>query len=112
VIWLFFEIVLRSASSIESSRRDLSNDETEDRYILKNNQNTYCPVSFTLKTGIAFLKTGVLFLLCVCLSLPRINRRASRTDHFLREIYHFENSVFGALLTSMLRYQESRDVDL
>ena len=49
---------------MESSRRDLSNDMAEHRSILKNNQNTYCPCfSFTPKAGIAFPKTGVLFLL-------------------------------------------------
>ena len=38
---LFFDIDLCSATSIESSRRDLLNDMTEHRPILKNNQNTY-----------------------------------------------------------------------
>jgi len=49
---------------MESSRRDLSNDMAEHKSILKNNQTTLCPrFSVTPKTGIAFPKTGVLFLL-------------------------------------------------
>jgi len=34
---------MRSATSMESSRRDLSNDVAEHRHTLKNNQNTYYP---------------------------------------------------------------------
>ena len=41
-----------SATSMESSRRDLLNDMAEHRSILKNNQNTYYPgFSFTPETG-------------------------------------------------------------
>jgi len=40
---LFFKIDLCSATSMESSRRDLLNDVTEHRSILKNNQNTFYP---------------------------------------------------------------------
>jgi len=49
---------------MESSRRDLSNDMTEHKPSLKNNQNTYYPrFGFTPKTGMVFPNTGVLFLL-------------------------------------------------
>jgi len=41
LFWLFFKIDLWSATSMESSRRDLSNDMAELRPILKNNQNKY-----------------------------------------------------------------------
>jgi len=41
VLWSFFNIDLCSATSIESSRRDLLNDMAEHRPILKNNQNTH-----------------------------------------------------------------------
>jgi len=44
VFWLFFKIGLCSATSMESSRRDLLNDVADHRSILKNNQNTYYPV--------------------------------------------------------------------
>jgi len=55
---------LCSATSVESSRRDLLIDVAEHRSILKNDQNKFYPrFSFTPKTGIAFPKTGVLFLL-------------------------------------------------
>jgi len=50
---------------MESSRQDLSNDMAERRPTLKNNQNALHPrFDFTPKTGIAFPKTWVLFLLC------------------------------------------------
>ena len=62
---LFFKIGLCSAASIGSSRRDLLNDMAEHRFILKNSQNTYYPRFSTPKTGIAFPKTGVLFLLWI-----------------------------------------------
>jgi len=45
---------------MESSCRDLFNDMTELRPILKNDQNTYyARFGFTPKTGIAFPKMGV-----------------------------------------------------
>ena len=51
---------------MESSRRDLSNDMAEHESILKNNQNThYLRFSSTLKTGMAYPKRAVLFLLCL-----------------------------------------------
>jgi len=61
---------------MESSRQDLFNDMAERRPILKNNQNTYQPhLGFTPKTGIAFPKAGVLFLLCTDIAhLKRIDR--------------------------------------
>ena len=60
----FFDVDLYSAKSMESSRRDLLNDMAEHTPILKNNQNTHHPrLGFTLKTGIAFPKTGFFFLL-------------------------------------------------
>jgi len=47
---------------MESSRRDLLNDMTDHRLILKNDQNTYQPCfGFTPKTGVVFPKTGVRF---------------------------------------------------
>jgi len=49
---------------MESSCQDLSNDVAEHRSTLKNNQNTYYTrFGFIPKTGIAFPKTSVLFLL-------------------------------------------------
>jgi len=66
VFWLFFEIDLGSATSFKRSRRDLSVDVSEDRSILKNNQNTYYPrFSVIPNTGIRLPETGVLFLLCI-----------------------------------------------
>jgi len=52
---------------------DLLNHVAEHRSTLKNNQNTYEPrFSFTPKTGIAFPKTGVSFLLCSIVFFPYI----------------------------------------
>jgi len=52
---------------MESSRRDLLNNMVQHKPILKNNQNMQHPrFSFPPKTGVAFSKTGVLFLLCSC----------------------------------------------
>ena len=49
LFWLFFKIDLCSATSIGSSRQDLLNDVAENRFILKNNQNTHnARFSFTL----------------------------------------------------------------
>ena len=42
----FFKIALWSATSIESSRRDLSNDSAEHRDSLKKNQNTHYSLIF------------------------------------------------------------------
>jgi len=54
---------------MESSRGDLLNDMAEHRSILKNVQNTYYPrFSFIPKTDKAFIKVGVLFLLCIALA--------------------------------------------
>jgi len=65
LIGIFFKIDLCSAIPFKRFRRGLSIDVAEHRSILKNYQNTYNPrFSFTPKTGIAFPKTGVLFLLC------------------------------------------------
>jgi len=51
-----------TATLMESSRRDLMNDTTEHRPILKNNQSKNYPrCGFTPKRGIAFSETGVLF---------------------------------------------------
>jgi len=47
---------------MESTSRDLSNDMAEQMPILKNNLETYhFNIGFTLKTGIAFLKTRFCF---------------------------------------------------
>jgi len=60
-VLVFFNINLCSATSMESSRRDLFNDVADHESILKNNQNTYYPrFSFTPKTGMT-PKTIVLF---------------------------------------------------
>jgi len=63
--FVIFQIGLWSAISFERSRRELSIDVAEHRSMLNNYQNKYyLRFSFTPKTGIAFRKTGVLFLLC------------------------------------------------
>jgi len=66
---LFVKLDLCSATSMESSRRDLLNDMTEHRSILKNYQNTYHPrFGFKPKTGIAVPNRGfVLKIHCVFL---------------------------------------------
>jgi len=46
VFSLFFKIDLCSATSIESSRQDLSNYVAEHGPILKNNQNTHYSLIF------------------------------------------------------------------
>ena len=49
---------------MKSSRRDLLNDVAEYRSILKNYRSMHHPrFGFTPKTGVAFPKTGFLFLL-------------------------------------------------
>jgi len=58
VYWLFFNIDLRSARSMESSRRDFLRDVAEHRSVLKTDQNTY-------HSRFSFMPTGVLFLLCI-----------------------------------------------
>ena len=64
VVWLFFNIDLCSATSIESSDGDLLNDMTEHKPILKNNQNTYQPrFGLTPKNRYTIPKNGALFLL-------------------------------------------------
>jgi len=63
----FFKTGLRSAVSVKRSRRELSIDVAEHKSVSKNGQNKYYPrFSFMPKTGIAFRKMGVLFLLCCC----------------------------------------------
>ena len=53
-----------SATSMESSRRDLLNNVAKNRHILKNDQNTnYTRFSFILKTGIELHTTDVSFIL-------------------------------------------------
>jgi len=70
---------------MKSSRRDLSNDMAEHRLIFENNQNTYYPrFSFAPKTGIAFPKTCVLFLLWRRRSKIRcLSYADSHSKHFL-----------------------------
>jgi len=46
VFRLYFKIVIRSATSVESSHRDLLNYMAEHRSILKNNQNTHYSLIF------------------------------------------------------------------
>jgi len=61
---LIFKIAPCSATLIKISRWDLSNGTAEPRPILKNYQNTYYPCfSLSPRKGIAFPKTGVMFLL-------------------------------------------------
>jgi len=61
--FLFFpKTELCSAISMKRYRRNLFNGIAQHRPILKNNQNTYPRFGFIPKTGIAFPKTGVLFL--------------------------------------------------
>ena len=63
--FVFFVIGQCSVISFEKSRRELAIDVAEHRSMLKNYHNTkYLCFSFTPKTGIAFPKTDVLFLLC------------------------------------------------
>jgi len=50
---------------MESFRRDLYNDMAEHRPILKNYRSYHPHFGFTPKIGIAFPKTGILFLLCM-----------------------------------------------
>jgi len=65
---LFFNEELCSATSMESSRRDLLNDIAEHGPILKNKQTTFHP-RFGFKTGSAFRKTGLRFY-CATLNSP------------------------------------------
>jgi len=72
---------------VKSSRRDLSNDMAEHRPILKNNQNTYYPrFSFTPKTGIAFPKKGVSFLLWWYSSYTTVSLKKNSTLTLLTEL--------------------------
>jgi len=55
-----------SATSFKRSRRELSIALAEYKSTLKNNQSAFYPrFSFTPKTGMELLETGVLFLLRV-----------------------------------------------
>jgi len=77
VFWLFFRIgilrvlvifqnrhIMCSAISFKRSRRELSIDVAEPRSTLKTYPNTHYPrFNFITKTGIAFPKTRVLFIL-------------------------------------------------
>jgi len=61
-ISVIFKMDLGSATSMESSRRDLSKDMAEERCILKNNQNKHHPrFGFTPKAGIAYPKRVFCF---------------------------------------------------
>jgi len=62
VFWLFFNIDQCSATSLESSRRDLLNDMAERLPIWKKKGRTIpVLVSHTHKTALAFPKTGFCF---------------------------------------------------
>ena len=53
-----------TATSLESSRRDLLNDVAEHRSILKTDEKTHYPrFSFVPKTGLEVPKMSVLFIL-------------------------------------------------
>jgi len=63
-VFLFSEVDLCSAISFKRSRRELSIDVAEHRVMFKNDRNALYPrFSFIPKTGTAFPKTEVLFLL-------------------------------------------------
>jgi len=99
VFWLFFKIDLRSTTSMESSRRDLLNDLAEHRFILKNYQNAYYfRFSFTPKTGIAFLKMSVLFLLWLKAILDRVS--PSAPSRLIRSTCRTPLSCFSRQYTS------------
>jgi len=53
-----------AATSLKTSRREVSIGAAEHSSLLKNNQIKYPRFSFTPKTGKELPKTGVLFLLC------------------------------------------------
>jgi len=81
---------------MESSRRDLSHDVAEQRPILKNDQNMYHLLfGFTLKTGVAFPKTDILYF-CDCTShieddgIPAYNKRLPFKIPDLTFIFFFE----------------------
>jgi len=66
ILVIFQDIGQCSAISLKISWRDISTDVAEHKAMLKNRQNTqHTRLNFTPKSGIAFLKTGVLFLLCI-----------------------------------------------
>jgi len=93
--WKFFNIDLCSATSMESSRRDLLNDIAERRPILKNYQNTYHPLfGFTPKTGITFPKTEFCFY-CVK-SHPEYFTRGHTEDYFLLYVPLSSTSKFSS----------------
>jgi len=58
----FFKIDLCSATSIESSRRDLLNDMAEHRLILKNEQNTF-PFWFHIQNRYSIPRNGVFIFI-------------------------------------------------
>jgi len=59
---VFFEVDLRSATSMESSRRDFLNDMAEQRSTLKNNQHTFNPVMVSYQKQLSHSpKTGLVF---------------------------------------------------
>jgi len=55
VFWLFFKIDLCSATSMESSPRDLSNDVAERGSILNNNQNTHYSLIFLGRPMLSYI---------------------------------------------------------
>ena len=89
---IFFEIDLCSATSFERSQRELSIDVAQHKSSLKIYQNTYYPrFSFTPKTGTAFLKTGVLFLLCGAMRTSR--EGVSQRFSFPPQVRHLFSNV-------------------
>jgi len=64
VFLLFFKLGLRSATSFKRSRQERFIDVAEHMSMLKNYQNTHHSRFSLTKTGIAFPKIGVWFLLC------------------------------------------------
>ena len=83
VFWLFFKIDLCSAISFKRSRRELSIDVAKHRSMLRKYRNTHYPrFSFIPKTGIAFPKTGVSFLLQPTHSVE-VQTVSSSSENFL-----------------------------
>jgi len=81
---LFLKIGLCSASSMESSRRDLLINMTEHKPILKNNQNTFRPrFGFTPKTGIGFPKRMFIIIIIIIIIVDILKIQPHNVKHCL-----------------------------
>jgi len=104
----FLNMDLRWATSMESSRRDLSNDMAERRPILKNNQNRYHPCfGFTPKTGIALFTQDFLFTVFTSYFPYRGLHYTVRTNNRAFDLIYV-NLVQGNLLLSNAEGRISR----